>query len=132
MQKPELRSPLSLARGLGSAKEGTGHFIMQRVTAIVLVPTTIWFVFSILSLALSADLAKTAHWFASGFNAITTILMLAALFYHAKLGVQVIIEDYIHCPCIKIASLLANYFVMFALAAVSIVAVLKLHLHLIA
>lgn len=130
MQPPALRSPLANAKGMGSAKEGTGHFIHQRVTAIALVPLCIWFVFSIVGIVVSDDSSKLAAWLYSGFNSGATIVMLVALFYHAKLGVQVVIEDYLHCPCLKLTALLANTFFMYGAAVISVIAVLKLHLHL--
>lgn len=130
MQHPHLRTPLANAKGMGSAKEGTSHFIYQRVTAIALVPLSIWFVFSILSFVVSDDSSKLAAWLYSGFNAGATIFLLVALFYHAKLGVQVVIEDYLHCTCLKLSALLANTFFMYGAAIISVIAVLKLHLHL--
>lgn len=130
MKPSSLRSPLSNAKGMGSAKEGTSHFIHQRVTAIALIPLSLWFISSVLSFIVSDDSSKLAAWLYSGINASATILMLIALFYHTKLGVQTIIEDYIHCSCIKLAVLLGNTFFMYGAAIISIVAVLKLHLHL--
>ncbi len=127
MEKSPLRSPLSKVRGLGSAKHGTGHFIMQRLTAIALIPLSLWFVYSLLNVAVSPDSAKIELWLSGEFNACLLIVMLIAVFYHAKLGLQTIIEDYIHCPCMKITTLIANIFVNFAFAAISILAVLKLH-----
>lgn len=129
MKKSEVRSPLAIVRGLGSAKSGTDHFIHQRVTAIALIPLTWWFISSLMKIALSPDSDKLVHWLSAGFNAGTLIVLLIALFYHAKLGVQTIIEDYIHCHCVKITALLINYFVMFAFTAISVLAVLKLHFH---
>lgn len=129
MSKSDLRSPLAVVRGLGSAKEGTHHFIMQRVTAIALIPLTWWFISSVLKIALNPDPHALMHWFASGLNAAALILMLVALFWHAKIGLQVIIEDYLHCSCLKIAALLANTFIMVAFAVISILAVVKLSTH---
>lgn len=127
--KKELRTPLANVRGLGSAKDGTHHFIMQRATAIVLIPLGVWFIYSVLHMALSQDGRNLSAWLSSGFHAAALIIMLCALFYHAKIGLQVIIEDYVHCPCIKIASLLVNNMVMLAFAVVSILAVVKLNMH---
>lgn len=130
MKNSHLRTPLANAKGMGSAKEGTAHFIHQRVTAIALVPLCIWFVFSILSFVVSDDSSKLAAWLYSGVNAGATIFMLVALFYHAKIGVQVVIEDYLHCPCYKLSAMLANTFFMYGAAIISVIAVLKLHLHM--
>lgn len=130
MKNSHLRTPLANAKGMGSAKEGTSHFIHQRVTAIALIPLCIWFVFSILSFVVSDDSSKLAAWLYSGFNAGATIFMLVALFYHAKLGVQVVIEDYFHSPCCKLSALLANAFFMYGAGLISVIAVLKLHLHM--
>jgi succinate dehydrogenase / fumarate reductase membrane anchor subunit len=130
MKNSELRSELAKVRGHGSAHDGTSHFLWQRITAIVLIPLTLWFVWSLLGTAIAADQDKIIEWLSSGLNVAALIIMLLALFYHAKLGVQVIIEDYVHCPAIKISALLANLLIMFAFAVISILAVLKLHFHL--
>jgi len=127
MNRSELRTPLAKVRGLGSAKDGTEHFIWQRITAIVLIPLTLWFVWSLLDLAVHSDQIKIALWLSSGFNATALIVMLIALFYHAKLGLQVIIEDYIHAPLYKYSCLLLNIVLMYGFAAISVLAVLKLH-----
>lgn len=129
MTPSSLRTPLAKVRGLGSAKEGTTHFIHQRVTAIALVPLSLWFVASLLGLAISGNPAKLAAWLGSGVHAGAVIFMLVALFYHAKLGIQTVIEDYLHCPCLKIAALLGNVFFMYGSLIISVIAVLKLHLH---
>jgi succinate dehydrogenase / fumarate reductase membrane anchor subunit len=128
MKQSGIRSPLGRVRGLGSAHDGTGHFIWQRITAIALVPLSLWFVFSLVHLAAGGGQTQIAQWLSSGLHATALSLMLAALFYHAKLGLQVVIEDYIHSPAIKFTSLLLNLFIMYGFMALSIIAVLKLHL----
>ena len=129
MKHSEVRTPLAKVRGLGSAHDGTGHFIWQRITALALIPLTLWFVWSILHLTSTGNTQRAvAHWFSHGLNATAIVLMLIALFYHAKLGIQVIIEDYVHSAGIKLVSLLLNMFIMYGFMVLSIIAVLKLHL----
>lgn len=89
-----LRTPLSEARGLGSAKEGVGHWWHQRLTAVALVPLTLWFGFSVALLG-SADYYTVIDWLAYPVNAVLMILLLAVGFWHGALGVQEVIEDYI-------------------------------------
>jgi succinate dehydrogenase / fumarate reductase membrane anchor subunit len=91
----QLRDPLKRARGLGSAKNGVHHFVVQRLTAIALVPLGIWFLFVAVGL-LRGDYASAHALVANPCNAILMVAFLAALFWHAQLGVQVIIEDYVH------------------------------------
>ena len=91
----KLRAPLATARGLGSAKEGTHHFWNQRLTAIVLVPMTLWIMVSLVRMT-NVDYATVTQWIAAPLNAVLLLIFLLALFYHALLGVQVVIEDYIH------------------------------------
>lgn len=123
----DFRTNLAKVRGLGSAKHGVGHWWFQRVTAIALIPTTLWFISQIIAVMLSADVTTVAEWFSSPINALLLSLMIAALFFHAKLGLQVVIEDYVRCPYSKYALLLGNVFFCFAGAALCIVATLKLH-----
>jgi len=130
MKFSTIRSPLAKARGWGSVHDGTHHFIWQRITAIALIPLSLWFVWSILHLATGVNRVEVIGWLASGLHATALIALLIAMFYHAKLGLQVVIEDYVHCPALKFASLLANLFIMWGLAAMSVLAVLTLHLHI--
>ena len=130
MHKPNLRSPLSRARGLGSARSGTGAFIAQRVTAIALVPLSLWFVISLLRFASGADHLRIAEFFASSLNASAMTALLIAGFYHAKIGIQAIIDDYVHCTAKKIIALLVNSLLMWGSAIFSLICVIKLHLSL--
>jgi len=121
----EMRSPLGRARGLGSAKEGIGHWWAQRVTAIALVPLSIWFVFSVVGL-LGADLAQFQAWLGVFGNSLMMVLLVVALFYHAYLGMQVVIEDYVGGEGAKVATLMITKFVLFALAVSCVFAVFRL------
>ena len=100
-----MRTPLGRVRGLGSAKSGTEHFWVQRVTAVALVPLTLWFVYALISLA-GADHAAVSAWLRAPLNAVLMIALIAATFHHMQLGLQVVVEDYIHGEGIKIASLM--------------------------
>ena len=127
VKSTDLQTKLKRVKGLGSAHHGVQHWWLQRVTAIALVPLSLWFTASLVTVMLSPNVVKVATWFASPVNAIAMVMLLIAMFMHAKLGVQVVIEDYIKCPVKKYSLLLANMFICFAFAALSILAVLKLH-----
>jgi succinate dehydrogenase / fumarate reductase membrane anchor subunit len=117
-----LRSPLGRARGLGSAKEGTAHWWAQRVTAIALVPLTLWFVANVIALA-GAPRIDVLAWLASPVVAVLMLLLVAAVFRHAQLGLQVVVEDYVHAEGVKVAALMfvnGASLLLFALAAFSI------------
>ena len=100
-----LKSPLGQVRHLGSARDGTHHWWLQRLTAVALVPLTIWFVISVLSLV-GADYLAFQAWVASPLSATLLILLVIATFYHASLGLQVVVEDYVHKGGPKFALLL--------------------------
>ena len=99
------RTPLGRVRGLGSAKDGTGHWWMQRLTALALVPITVWFVISVIGMA-GASYAEFSDWMANPLVAGLFLILIAATFYHAVLGLQVVVEDYLHNEGMKIATLL--------------------------
>jgi succinate dehydrogenase / fumarate reductase, membrane anchor subunit len=120
-----LRSPLGRVKGLGSAKEGAEHWWVQRVTAVALVPLSLWFVGSVIALA-GAPHAELVAWLGSPLAAILMLLLIGATFYHAALGIQVVVEDYVHAEGVKIAALLLNKLVCLALAVAGIFAVLKI------
>lgn len=89
-----LRSPLGRVRGIGSAKGGTHHWWMQRVTSIALLPLSIWLIFSLAGLA-GAEYAVVLDWIGNTFNAVLLLAFLTAAFHHAAAGLQVVIEDYV-------------------------------------
>jgi succinate dehydrogenase / fumarate reductase, membrane anchor subunit len=91
----DFRTPVGRARGLGSAKSGTGHFWWQRVTAVFLALLTPWLIGLLLALV-GADAGHIAAALAKPWNAIAMALFVICLFWHAKLGLQVVIEDYVH------------------------------------
>ena len=107
------RTPLKRARGLGSGKDGTGHWWWQRVTAVVLVVLVAWLVGLLVSLV-GADLMQARATIARPWNAIMLALLVVAMFWHDKLGLQVIIEDYVHE---RLSEVLLKLLVIFACAA---------------
>ena len=122
-----IRTPLAHVRGLGTAKDGTHHWWVQRVTSIILVPLVLWFVFSLIRV-FDADYETFRHWLSNPYRAGAMVALLAVMFYHASLGMQVIYEDYVRPEGAKFIALLVTQFVLFLLGAISIVAVLKIAL----
>jgi succinate dehydrogenase / fumarate reductase membrane anchor subunit len=125
MADTRLRSPLGRVMGLGSAKEGVAHWWAQRLTAVALIPLVLWFVIALIGLT-GADRATVIAWLHAPLPAIATVLMLIAMFYHMQLGIQVVVEDYVHTEWLKISALVLNKFIAFALAAAGIFAVLRI------
>ena len=97
-----LRTPLGKAIGLGSAQSGAHHWWMQRVTAVALIPLALWFVWSLMSL-LGADQATVQQWISQPLNAALLMALVIAMFYHVQLGLQVVIEDYVHTAWLEIS-----------------------------
>ncbi len=118
-----MRSHLGKARGLGSARSGVSHWWAQRMTAFGLVPLILYCLIGFLICA-DSDLAVARGWLQSPVNAVAMILTLAAGFYHAALGVQVVIEDYVSAEALKLLLLVANNLIMIALATLSVFSVL--------
>ncbi len=117
-----LRSPLGRARGLGSAKEGLHHWWAQRVTAIALVPLTLWFIISVVRMA--SGRTDFGYWIDSPINAAAFIAFIAVAFHHGAIGMQVVLEDYVSSHGTRIASVLLVKLVCYALAALAIVSTL--------
>jgi succinate dehydrogenase / fumarate reductase, membrane anchor subunit len=122
-----MRSPLGRAIGLGSAKEGVEHWVVQRVTAVALVPLALWFVAAVIQLT-GADFDAMQDWVGRPLPAIGLILLLIATFYHAALGLQVVIEDYLHGELARLGLVMLTRLACAALAVAGIVAVLALAL----
>ncbi|MDP6342273.1 MAG: succinate dehydrogenase, hydrophobic membrane anchor protein [Alphaproteobacteria bacterium] len=125
MSDQGLRTPLGRVRGLGSAKDGTHQWWLQRLTAIALVPLSVWLAASIASLA-GAGQDEVMRWFQSPLVAILMLSFMLAGFWHTKLGLQVVIEDYVHTEWRKITCLMLNNFVCIFFALAATLAVLKL------
>ena len=121
------RTPLKNVRGLGTAKTGTEHFVRQRLTATALVGLSLWFLVFVLSL-LGADYATAMAAVAKPWNAILLVSLLVAMFWHAQLGLQVVLEDYIHNSLLALALQTTVKFVAVAGAIVSIFAVARIAL----
>ena len=127
MAAARLRSPVGRAIGLGSAKEGVEHWWLQRVTAVALVPLTLWFVVAVVRLS-SADIDAVRDWVGRPLPSILLVLLLIATFWHASLGLQVVIEDYVHTDLAKLGLLIVVRLACFALAVAGIFAVLGIAL----
>ncbi len=119
-----LRSPLGRVLGLGSAKEGTGHWLAQRVSAVALIPLTLWFMFSLLGLP-ALDYATVKLWLSYPLSGFLAILLIAALTYHSYLGTAEVIEDYVRTAGSKIFSLVLLRFAYVLAGGASIFAILR-------
>lgn len=118
-----LRTPLGRARGLGSAKNGLHHWWVQRLTALALVPLTVWFVASIVGLV-GASYEDVRLWLQGPVNVTAMVLFLAVALHHAHLGVQVVLEDYVASHGLRVASVIIVKLLCYGLAALGIVSTL--------
>lgn len=123
----KFRTPLKNVRGLGAAKTGTEHFVHQRLTATALVPLTIWFLIFVLSL-IHSDYAAAVEAVSKPWNAMLLVGFLIAAFWHAQLGLQVVLEDYIHNSLLALALQTTVKFIAVLGAIVSVFAVARIAL----
>lgn len=127
LQVDILRSELSRARGMGSAKSGVGHWWAQRVSAIALAPLTLWFIYNVLALGTAPHDAVVA-WMSGPLTLVLLITLAGMTFYHMQLGLQVVIEDYIHDEGKRLVALLLVKGAAILLAVTAIVSILKIGL----
>ena len=121
------KTPLARVIGLGSAKDGSSHWWWQRLTALALVPLTLWFIFSISTLT-GECVADIRGWMESPLTATLLIAFVVSLFYHAQLGVQVVVEDYVHHEGMKVGTILAVKFLSVMLVISSTISILRVAL----
>ena len=120
----DLSTPLSKVKGLGSAKEGTTHFWRQRMTALILIPLVLWIAFSLAALPL--DHATLVSWIQQPLVSIALVLLIVSTFYHAQLGLQVVIEDYVSSHSLRTLILLGSNFLCLLFGIVGVISVLKI------
>ena len=125
MDEQRMQSPLRRAQGLGSAGTGVDHWWTQRVTAVALIPLTLWFAALLIALSGSEYNAVIA-WLRTPFVTILMVLLLIILCQHMALGLQVVIEDYVHSDRVKIPAVVATRYVCFGLAVAGIIATLRI------
>lgn len=119
-----LRSPLGRVLGKGSAKDGTGHWWSQRVSAVALIPLTLWLLFSLLMLP-DLNYGTVTTWLSLPISGFLAVLLLGVLTYHSYLGTTVVIEDYVHTAGMKLLSLLVLRFLYVLVSGAGIFAVLR-------
>ncbi len=123
----DFRTPLNKVRGFGSAVDGTGHFIKQRASAVALSVLVLWFVVAVIRLD-SLEYASMRAWLAEPYHAIMMLLFVITAFFHARLGLQVVVEDYVHHELVKMATLLAVNFACIGLGLASVFSIIKVAL----
>jgi succinate dehydrogenase / fumarate reductase membrane anchor subunit len=119
-----LRSPLGRVLGLGSARDGTAHWWAQRVSAVALIPLTLWFIFSLLTLP-ALDYATVRAWLSFPMSSFLAVLLVAVSTYHSYLGTHEVIEDYVHSAGTKVLSLLLLRFAHVLVGGAGIFAIMR-------
>jgi succinate dehydrogenase / fumarate reductase, membrane anchor subunit len=122
--RKHMQSSFDRTHGLGSAREGVAHWWLQRVTALALIPLTLWFAASLIA-HIRGDYSVLILWLRSPFTSVLLVLLLIALFYHMALGLQVVIEDYVHSDRLKLLTVVVTRLASCALAAAGIVTTLR-------
>jgi len=120
-------TPIARVRGLGSAQSGTHHWWLERLTSVSTLILFVWLLVSLLTLP-ALDHETVTDWLASPLAAVPMLLLIVSTFWHAKLGMQVVIEDYVHEEGMRLFSIVLLNFFMIALAATAVFAVLKIAL----
>jgi succinate dehydrogenase / fumarate reductase membrane anchor subunit len=123
--KDKYQAPLKTAKGMGSAKEGVDHWMKQKITAIANVPLILWLIWSIVALQ-GASYVEFTTWLGQPLNAILMVFLIISVCIHAKLGAQVITEDYVSCEGFKLFKLIGQKLFFFAIAVACIFSVLKI------
>jgi succinate dehydrogenase / fumarate reductase membrane anchor subunit len=122
----DFRTPLSKVKGLGSAKDGTTHFWRQRLTALLLIPLVLWVGFSLA--ALPVDHTTLVGWIQQPWVSVVLVLLVIVTFYHAQLGLQVVIEDYVSAHSRRTMALLLTNLSCLLLGTIGVISVLKISL----
>ncbi|QQG36099.1 MAG: succinate dehydrogenase, hydrophobic membrane anchor protein [Micavibrio aeruginosavorus] len=117
-------SPLARARGAGSAHHGAGHWMRQRITAIANIPLMLWLVWSVVHMQ-GWGYADVTAWLAQPVNAVLMILAVLSTFYHAALGAQVVVEDYVPHPGFRMGKIIGLRLFFIAAAVASVFSILK-------
>lgn len=121
------RSPLGHARGLGSTGHGSAHWYWERLTALALVPLTVWFIVALLS-GVAADYDSMAAWLTVPGNMVLMVLLTFFFFWHAWIAVAVVIEDYVHHDATKIGGIIALRFACILFGAFAVVSIVLIGL----
>ena len=121
----DLRTPLSRARGLGSAKQGVHHWWVQRITAVALIPLVVWFAISLIMLS-GADYAVVRAWIGSPVVMVLLTLTIVIGLHHGQIGMQEVVEDYVHGEGMKLALIVLLRFIAVFFGLAAIVAILRI------